>query len=444
MFEAAELIVNLLEKVSVLVSTVLVMVLLRPAEVWLSETGRFASLRRRAFLLVIFGPLSIWGIFLGFELGGMTFNIRAVGIIAAGFLGGRLIGSLVGAGAGLVFAMISPPELAPYVFAASVIDGLVAGFIARRFGTSLGAVTLGALSAQLIHHAALGALFWLFDPQQALAIASNIALHSAKIAANTIGVVLFMGLLNLTRELEQARADAQSSRAQARSARLEALQYQLQPHFLFNVLNTLAYLIRTDPAKARELTLDLAEFLRYTLSRNEQETTLRRELTQIERYVELERARFGQGLTFQTRGVDEGLAQRVLLPPLILQPLVENSIRHGARDGSVHVAIETSQTPDGDVWIRVLDDGPGPAPDDGTSGGRRGRPRRKRHESVGLRNVRERLERYFHGRAELTLRARQGAPGACAEFCVPAAALKPDPRSLTDQARERLKQAVVP
>ena len=62
--EAIGLIINLLEKVSVLVATSLVLVLLRPAEVWLEETGRFASFRRRAFILAIFGPLAIWGIFL--------------------------------------------------------------------------------------------------------------------------------------------------------------------------------------------------------------------------------------------------------------------------------------------------------------------------------------------------------------------------------------------
>ncbi len=440
--EAFNLIFNLLEKVSVLVAAALVLVLLRPAEVWLSQTGRFASLRRRAFIFALFCPLSIWGIFLGFEIGGMAFNTRAVGIIVAGYLGGRIVGSLVGATAGIIYAMLAPPELAFYVFAASVIDGLVAGFVARKFGTAMLTLTIGAVVAQLTHHVTLGALFWTIDPERALQIASNVGLHSAKIAANTIGVVLFMGLLGLTRELDQARQDAQTSRAQVRSAKLEALQYQLQPHFLFNLLNTLAYLIRTDPLKARELTLDLSEFLRYTLSREmQEETTLADELEQIERYVELERARFGSGLIFEITPIDDDLAGRILLPPLILQPLVENAIRHGSVDGEVHVHIEVEQTEEGAVWIRVLDDGPGPPSPDAEEAPRRAR----RHESVGLKNVRERLDRYFRGEVLLDLKPREDhLSGACAEFRIPAEALRSDSHTLTDHARKRLKEAVAP
>lgn len=442
--EAIELIINLLEKVSVLVATSLVLVLLRPAEVWLSETGRFASLRRRAFILAIFGPLAIWGIFLGFELGDQNFNIRAIGIIVAGFLGGRLVGSLVGALAGMINALIAPPELAFYMFAASVIDGLVAGLIARKFGVNVRTIILGAIAAQLVHHVTLGAVFLAVDAEAAIRIASNVELHAAKIAANTVGVILFMGLLGLTRELDQAREDAVTSRAQVRSARLEALQYQLQPHFLFNLLNTLAYLIRTDPVRARELTLDLSEFLRYTLSRDDQETHLRDELEQIERYVELERARFGEGLVFVASTIDQDLAHRIILPPLILQPLVENAIRHGAREGSVRVDVRVAPDARGDVWIRVLDDGPGPMDESEKQRSRTSR-RAKRHRSVGLENVRERLERFFDGSVTLTLRHRNdGQQGACAEFCIPNEALRTDSKTLTDQARTRLKEAVSP
>ena len=417
MQQAIELIFNLLEKVSVLVNAALVLVLIRPADVWLSETGRRASRRRRAFMLALFTPLAIWGIFLGFEIDGLGFNTRSVGIIVAGLLGGRLVGSLVGALTGAVYALLVPDDLAWLVFAASIIDGGVAGFVARYAGVTFKSITWGAVAAQLAHHICLGAVLFLLDMEAALAIASNLPLHTAKIAANTIGVVLFIGVLTLAGDLQRARSEARTSRRLVKQARLEALQYQLKPHFLFNILNTLAYLIRVDQVKARQLTLDLADYLRYTLSREDRATTLREELRELERYVDLERARFGQGLKFLLPELDEELAERITLPPLIMQPLVENAIKHGARQGRVQVAIEVEpHLTLGQLThavLRVLDDGPGP---EATL--QRKREEGGDQESVGLAIVRERLERFYDEPVALTLETRQGR-GAVAEFCVP-------------------------
>lgn len=468
--QAIELSMNLLEKVSVLVSTALVLVLLRPADVWLSETGRMASRRRRLVILAVFTPLAIWGIFLGFEIDGLGFNTRSVGIIVAGFLGGRRVGSLVGVVAGVVYALVMPDDLAWFVFAASIIDGGVAGLVARYFGVNLRSVVFGAIAAQLAHHIALGAVLFALDMDAALQIASNVPLHTAKITANTIGVVLFMSVLTLARDLQLARDDARASRAMARSARLEALQYQLQPHFLFNLLNTLAYLIRVEPIKARQLTLDLADFLRYTLSQRDDETTLRAEFEQLARYVELERARFGDGLVFELpEEIDEEIEDALTLPPLILQPLVENAIKHGSSaegkvcirveleplSGADHQAlleaerarqqrrpgawmahqIEALSWPKKRVWIRVIDDGPGLGAEEptrrivSTEGQEKTRGREesldthrrdRQHRSVGLENVAERLARYYDEEVTLTLRNREdGERGAVAEFAAP-------------------------
>lgn len=433
--ELITLIIQMLEKVSVLVATALVLVLLRPAEVWLTETGQRASLRRRLVMILVFAPLAVWGIFLGFEIGGMTFNVRAVGIIVAGYLGGVTVGAIVGLVSGLVYAAMAPQELVGWVLVASIIDGVVAGLWARRFGTGPRAVIVGALLAQLVHHAAPGLVFFALDPATALSIASNIELHVAKIAATTIGVGLFMGLLGLVRERERALADARHSQAAARDAQLEALQYQLRPHFLFNLLNTLAYLIRTDPARARETTLDLAEFLRYTLTRADAETTLREEIRQITRYVDLERARFGEGLRFELACEDDALLDTLRLPPLILQPLVENAIQHGAADERVHIQL-TASLEDALITICVLDDGPGLPPADADTPPRR-------HASVGLQNVRARLDRFFHGRAHLTLTAREGG-GACATLHIPDGAWLAPPATLSERAREQLRKVALP
>lgn len=424
--EAIELVVRLLEKVSVMVAAVLVLVLIRPAGVWLGETGSQASIRRRLFLVVVLGGLAVWGSFLGFEVGGLGFNVRMVGIIVAGFLGGVWVGLLVGTAAGVVYAL-SVGQIAVWVLMASIVVGMLAGVWSRWFGTRFPAVVIGTIAIQALYHLTVGAVMAAVDFQMAISLASNFALHAAKITANVIGVILFMGLLNLVRELERARDVALASKDEARSARLEALQYQVRPHFLFNLLNTLAYLIRTNPTRARELTLELAEFLRYTLSRHDEETNLREELQQIRRYVDLERARFGDGLVFEVGELSDDLAARVIVPPLILQPLVENAIRHGARDGEVTVRVEVERRDEG-VDIRVLDDGPGPSD----------RPRREG--GVGLQNVRERLERFYHGSAELVLRRREEG-GACAEFHVPLD-FRAHRGGLAQEARRRLEEVI--
>ncbi len=437
--EFFELILNLLEKVSVLVSASLVLLLMRPAEVWLGETGSQASVRRRLFLMAVLGGLAVWGVFLGFEIGGMRFNLRAVGIIVAGYLGGRKVGVTVGALAGLVYAVWLHDPVSPYVFAASVIDGGLAGLWSRKIGTGVISVVVGAVVIQVVHLIGLGAVMAALDFNRAIALASNLSLHAAKIAANVIGVSVFMGLLSLVRELDLARREAQTSRDLVRSAKLEALQYQVRPHFLFNLLNTLAYLIRTDATKARELTLDLSEFLRYTLAQHDEQTTLGAELEQIERYVDLERARFGEGLCFEITAGDEEMRDWVVVPPLILQPLVENAIRHGARDGKVDVRVEVQR--DGDwLVVRVLDDGPGPA----AVAKRAGRVETSRRRGgVGLQNVRERLDRFYHGEAELTLTERSDRLGACAQFRVPVDVVRrAQPMGLREQAREKLKKVI--
>ncbi len=425
--EAIELVVRLLEKVSVMVASVLVLVMIRPAGVWLGETGSQASVRRRLFLVVVLGALAIWGSFLGFSIGGLGFNVRMVGIIVAGYLGGIGVGLTVGAAAGLVYAL-SVGDIAVWVLLASVLVGAFAGLWSRQFGTRLRSIVVGTIVIQLLYHATVGAVMAAIDLQMAVSLASNIALHAAKITANVIGVILFMGLLNLVRELERARDVALASKDEARAAKLEALQYQVRPHFLFNLLNTLAYLIRTEPVKARALTLELAEFLRYTLSGPAEETTLYDELKQIRRYVELERARFGDGLVFEVGEVSEELAARVIVPPLILQPLVENAIRHGARDGKVAVRVEVEHDGGDTARIRVLDNGPGPAAEPRPGG-------------VGLQNVRERLERFYHSPAELELSARSPDGGTCAQFDVPLSGTEQG--GLAAEARRRIEKVIL-
>ena len=139
---------------------------------------------------------------------------------------------------------------------------------------------------------------------------------------------------------------------------LKALQSQINPHFLFNVLNTMTSLIRTNPEKAREVTIDLSNYLRYNLDNNVKSVELIKELNQVNTYIKIEKVRFGDKLNI-IYDVDESL-YNFQIPSLIIQPLVENSIKHGIlkkRDnGCVKIIIKKIGK---DIEVIIEDDGIG-------------------------------------------------------------------------------------
>lgn len=139
---------------------------------------------------------------------------------------------------------------------------------------------------------------------------------------------------------------------------LKALQSQINPHFLFNVLNTMTSLIRTNPEKAREVTIDLSNYLRYNLDNNVKSVELIKELNQVDTYIKIEKVRFGDKLNI-LYDVDESL-YNFQIPSLIIQPLVENSIKHGILkkkdNGCVKIIIKKIGK---DIEITIEDDGVG-------------------------------------------------------------------------------------
>lgn len=182
-----------------------------------------------------------------------------------------------------------------------------------------------------------------------------------------------------------AEAAGQSERLQVRldQAQLQALKVQLQPHFLFNTLNTITALVHTDPQAAERMVSGLSELLRFSLgSAGEQEVTLERELDVLRHYLEIQQVRFHDRLSVSF-DVDAD-AQRAYVPNLLLQPLVENAIKHGVgpRAAAGHIAI-ISRRREGVLVIEVADDGVGEAAS---------APRR---EGVGLGNARARLKSLY-------------------------------------------------
>lgn len=173
---------------------------------------------------------------------------------------------------------------------------------------------------------------------------------------NETQVTMVEGLARLlSTQLELSELERQTQLAC--TMELKALQAQINPHFLFNTINTIAMLIRTDPATARELLREFASFYRRMLEDNEGPIQLRQELDYALTYLRFEKARFGDRLL-----VEEEFDPSVLgvgVPAFILQPLVENSVQHGMRpDGPLTVRL-SGEREGRTIRVRVADDGLG-------------------------------------------------------------------------------------
>ena len=208
-------------------------------------------------------------------------------------------------------------------------------------------------------------------------------------------------------------ADLDASRARLDRAEVLALRAQISPHFIYNALNTIASFVRTDPDRARELILEFADFTRYSFRAAGQYTTLSDELRNIDRYLTLERARFGEALTVRLQVAPEML--NVVVPFLALQPLVENAVRHGLADrggGTVEIVARDDGT---DCVITVEDDGVGMDPDALRVRARRRAGRRRRRTTAatprtsGLTNVDHRLRAAFGNDYGLVVETAVGA-----------------------------------
>jgi signal transduction histidine kinase len=205
---------------------------------------------------------------------------------------------------------------------------------------------------------------------------------------------------------DHARAEAISAsaaRVAAGEAQLSALQARMNPHFLFNALNTVAALVRTEPARAERVTENLSDVLRMTLERTETRSgSVGDELQYVRAWLAVEQERWKDRLTVRW-AVDPGVEQAAL-PPLVVQPLVENALRHGVGSRLEGASVDISVARDGtDLVIAVADDGAGfPA---------------VRQERTGLGNLRERLRAVYGDRASLTVESP--AAGARVSVRVP-------------------------
>jgi len=218
-------------------------------------------------------------------------------------------------------------------------------------------------------------------------VVGSVVVHSDEASA---------GLIRATTEVARwmssqlELAELAGSRTALMEAELRALRAQISPHFIYNSLAAIASFVRTDPERARELLLEFADFTRYSFRQHGEFTTLAEELRSIERYLVLEKARFGDRLHVITRIAPEVLSVR--LPFLSIQPLIENAVRHGLEPQSGAGTVTIVALDDGpQCVITIEDDGVGADPDvvrEALAG-------RTTSPSVGLANVDSRLRTVY-------------------------------------------------
>ncbi|HVH89060.1 MAG TPA: histidine kinase [Terriglobales bacterium] len=197
-------------------------------------------------------------------------------------------------------------------------------------------------------------------------------------------------------------------------ARLDALQSQINPHFLFNTLNSISSLVRVRPDQARELIVKLANILRSLLKKHDAFVLLRDEIDFIDNYLDIEVARFGNDKLQVTKDLDpETLG--VIVPSMLLQPIVENAIKHGLTpkiDGG-SIVLRSRLQPEHRLRIDIEDNGVGMSNNNGRFGERRKYARDpeaddQHAEGIGMHNVAERLRVLYGANAHLTV---QSSPG---------------------------------
>jgi LytS/YehU family sensor histidine kinase len=204
--------------------------------------------------------------------------------------------------------------------------------------------------------------------------------------------------IRITRERYERELREEQVAKLATEAELRALRAQLNPHFLFNALTTIAYLVQEAPARALDTIMRLTSLLRGVLRSEGEYTTLGRELEIVESYLEIEQARFEQRLRVRVAVAPH--LRNIRVPPLVLQPIVENAVKHGistsAKGGEILLSchVEPTDSHPTELVMRVQDSGGGATPLEIAHG---------RAVGLGLQNIERRLAHQYGSKASLTI-----------------------------------------
>lgn len=312
-----------------------------------------------------------------------------------------------------------------WVLAAKTVVGVrkrIDRWLARRAASTDGLTPLGASAHAIVIagftlvHAAILATLTRLSPRAPPRVAHEALAHIPTIFAvylpfDLLAYTAILGLAwiaDTERQARESRQRATALQADALASRLSALRARLDPHFLYNTLNSAVVLARAGRgAETSRVLEDITGLLRYVLDEREELVPLARELEFVRRYADIQSVRFGDMLRFAF-SVSDGAAARPV-PRLVLQPLVENAVEHGARGDDEPLAIRVRAFVEHDaVVLQVDDDGDGVSPHGPSS-----RP------GIGLGHTRERLAALYGERARVTL-APLAPRGTRAEVRLPA------------------------
>ncbi len=405
------LLINLLLRIAVMAGIISLVLGFRFVSDFLVRSRRAVSQANMTLLLSV---ILIAGVLVRRLVAQGAMDLSLEGVILAGLLGGVWVGTGVGLAVGLACYFLGEVMALPFYLGVGLVSGalfrmlgergviwsfslnpflIVYNFLERLFRGRLDrnfipfALCIGfaLLRYQLITRFGVQRLYG-FVPRDQFLIALDLA-----VTVYTLGIAL--KIVSNTR-LEIILREEEK---QLIHARLSTLRGQVNPHFLFNTLNSISALIRTDAEKAREMTRRLAQIFRKSLEDMADNHTLAEEMEFIENYLSIERVRFGEKLSMSNDIEPE--AAMFMVPSMILQPLVENAVKHGisrtAEGGLVQIR---ARRLDNGVEIVIENDGPAEGPYDFNEMLSRG---------FGLQNVVERLEIHSCGMGSLELSHRE-------------------------------------
>lgn len=348
------LMLNMLERMALM--TVFVYIILK-TNVMKHLVKDTYNQKDKMIIVFVFSALAILGTYFGININDNSLaNSRPIGAIVAGYLGGPSVGIIVGSISGL--HRYSLGGFTAFACALSTVaEGAIGGgfrVLFNKRGISPVIAGLSALSAEITQMIII--LILSRDLNAAIELEKNIAL--SMIVINSIGVFLIVTVIESSKRLVDGEVKLIKLKEENKIAELKALKAQIEPHFLFNSLNVISAYCRTDGEKAREIILELSNYFRSVLEIEGDFSTLEKELILIKSYVAIEQARFLNRLLVEF-SVDEKLLN-VKFPILLLQPIVENSIKHGILkkiDGGI-VSILIRDNND-EVYINISDNGVG-------------------------------------------------------------------------------------
>ncbi len=334
------------------------------------------SLNERLIFVLLYGPPIALGVLTRLVLGYRATDVSMEGALVAGLVGGRMTGMMVGALAGLPAFLNNEPLSLLFCMACGAVGGLLREICTNKEQVwRFAPFTFMSIPQMLWRLVWKGEGNWFFLPLLACP-----ALEFTRIGLGQtfpdalfyfgtgLGWQLLLALLTATFSVALTLTIWNNTRIQIKlldqeqtvlKARMEALTRQINPHFLFNTLNTAVSMTRVNPETAREVLVKLSTILRRLLSQKETFVPLREELEFIDNYLDIELVRFGPEKLRFRKEVDESTLG-ALVPSMLLQPIIENSIRHGLsrriEGGTIH--LRTAQH-NGRVVIEIRDTGVG-------------------------------------------------------------------------------------